>query len=214
MLYSQHETIPFGSRSYPIRILKDITLTEDDTKNITPKWHEEIELLYFYSGGAAARIGDHEFIASDGDLIIINPLQIHDVYYHSGSPRYDCIMIDKSVYIDTLDKLCTSKYGSPMHEYDVHFNNVISCKDELSSILKTFLGECRLEGFAGDELEKNLLQCLFILLFRTDLSGITQIREGLLAVSRYQRLSDVFRYIDENYENKIHKVKIEEAKHY
>lgn len=203
MNYSQHENIPFEDMSYPVRMLRDITLTEEDTKTLPMKWHEEIELLYFYDGGAAAQIGDRLYIAEAGDLLIVNPLQIHDVYYYSGTPRYDCVMIDKSVYISTLNELCTAKYGSPMLDHDVHFNNVVHPDDELDRVLDAFLSECRVKGFASNELGRNLIQCVFILLFRTEVQGMWKIRESKLAVSRYRRLEAVFKYIDDNYAAKI-----------
>lgn len=201
--HPKHEKIPFDNTNIPVRILSPIVLTPRDTRVLPLKWHEQLEILHFSKGGAEVEFGSQHTTAKDGDIYIINPLQVHHVYYMKGTPVYDCIMIDFHLYSDILRDLCLMRYASVMAGHTVCFNNIIRNNSEAQVLLEAIIREHKNDGFAADIIKKNHIQSLIAILFRSELEAVRPIKENELAIYRYQRLEPAFQYIEEHYTDRI-----------
>ena len=76
-------------------IFHNYSLPDSYNSNQTMNWHENIELLYFRSGRATARIGGRTIEASKGDIIIVGSNLLHGIFAHSKLEFY-CLIIDRS----------------------------------------------------------------------------------------------------------------------
>ena len=65
-------------------------------------WHESIELIYFTEGTGKVICGPQEILANEGDLIVINPNELHRFESITEQARYYCLIVHPSV-CDTLD---------------------------------------------------------------------------------------------------------------
>ena len=76
--------------------------------------HNEFEILFIKSGSCTVRIAGKEYYAKAGDLIFINPMEVHEVIVNSDKPyEHKCVCFDISLIMnsrisDELKNECTS----------------------------------------------------------------------------------------------------------
>jgi len=74
-----------------------------------PHNHGEIEILLILKGACEVRIGGNMFAATKGDMLFINPLEVHSVIaYHDEEHCHRCVCFDVSLIADS--KLADSIY--------------------------------------------------------------------------------------------------------
>ncbi len=104
----EYESIAFKDLNFPMDIKWSKTLVKEDPLRLGKlRWHEQIEVKYFISGGAEIECDSKAYIAEAGDIVVINPCERHGTKYLFGSPEYHLIMIDpkllRSYESDVLD---------------------------------------------------------------------------------------------------------------
>ena len=57
-------------------------------------YHSDVELLYIEKGKTNMIVAGHEFEASEGSLVIINPYEVHSGNTHGGEYSHKCICFD------------------------------------------------------------------------------------------------------------------------
>lgn len=63
--------------------------------------HEEFEILIISSGASTVRVGEKTYTCREGDIIFINPMEIHSVAPDKSAPyAHKCICFDASLIID------------------------------------------------------------------------------------------------------------------
>ena len=97
MAYYQHQTFHFTkSNTFVMKRHKGRT---------SPHWHNAIEFLYFIKGGLEVNINGKNYIAGDGDLIVVNSSMLHSSRL-VGEPDYyfliasDDFFINNNLYSD------------------------------------------------------------------------------------------------------------------
>lgn len=83
-----HENVPFSHNKLSV----SVSCYETDIALSCPRWHEHLELLYFFDGKGAVTCNEKTFLVEKGDLIFVNPLQIHA---HIPKPWFSfcCILL-------------------------------------------------------------------------------------------------------------------------
>lgn len=89
------DDILFADSSFPIIIKANRASTVDDINVASQAMHEAIEIKYFYEGTSTLLIGGKTVNAEAGDVIIINPYEIHATvdYGKEEKGKYCLIMI-------------------------------------------------------------------------------------------------------------------------
>ena len=73
-----------------------------------PRWHEEIEIKYILSGTAEFICGTEVIIASAGDIIVINPCELHGMKtYGDDSVTYHLLMVSAELPLLRSDAQAT-----------------------------------------------------------------------------------------------------------
>ena len=89
-----------------------------DGVDTAPHIHAEIELLYVVSGGFSVNISDRSYEALAGDIVIVNPFDVHSIKRISPRPASTlCICIDPSLIFDPELSLEISSGVSAAEEY-------------------------------------------------------------------------------------------------
>jgi len=203
----QYDKLPYDNVKVPIRINYNTVLNDENKRTLPIKWHEQLEILHFERGGAVVEIAEDRFTAQDGDIFIINPLQTHQVYYASGQPQYDCLMIDRFIYRKVLAEFCRASKNQAavsMDKYEVSFQNVIRGNKEISSLLNVIIDEFRNKEFAWEITLENYIQNLMTHLFRRAWRSFCLIKEQKQIIYGHQKLEPVLRYLEQNYMKRIH----------
>lgn len=75
--------------------------------------HNEFEILVIYTGSCLVRIANEEYRAKGGDMIFVNPMEVHGITVDDAKPyRHRCICFDLSMIMtgrisDRLKNECT-----------------------------------------------------------------------------------------------------------
>ena len=197
MRYDDHyEHIPFEDSTLPIRINFNSRLTAADTTTVRHfSWHEQIELLYFHRGCATVYCGDKSFTARGGEVILINPYEIHRLSYDSGAPEYDCLMIDAALYRDSRQGICETRYFDLLTNGHLRFENHIPPEDNLIPCVKALCRELREKPFGYELSVKAYVFALLACLFREHIYSDTAIQPQTQNIERYDRIKPALNYM-------------------
>lgn len=203
-MYQYYQHIPFEDTALPIRINLDCRLFPTPPREKFPfSWHEQIEFLYFRRGSARIQCGDQSYIASDGDLILINPYELHQVNYHGGDPLYDCVMIDASLYRDARQGICDTRYFDLLSDSHACFDNQLQQDPELIGHMEALRRELTEKGVAYELSVKAHVFGIFVCLFRSYVRSSTTFRQMVDNIERYERIKPVLEYMRENMREQI-----------
>lgn len=165
---NRYERIPFEDDALPIRINFAAPIPEGQLKE-RYSWHEQTELLYFINGSARVYCDKLELEAKKGDVVFINPCQVHRVEAGSGT-LYHCIMIDKALY-GSCELLSIGRYFEPYNEGHLYFENHIRGDEKLNLMLDELCDELRDKAVGYELVVKAMVLKVFSLLFRKYLNG-------------------------------------------
>ncbi|MDD4774368.1 MAG: AraC family transcriptional regulator [Eubacteriales bacterium] len=200
----RYEEIPFADAMFPIRIIWDKRLSVNTTgRDSANTWHEQLEILYILRGGAEVECGFKRFITADGDIVIINPCEVHSVNYYTGKPHFHCLMIDPQLYSGGKNDICGIKYIEPMTKRLLHFNNLIRNNEQVRIILSDMIKEIKEAKTAYEIAVKGDILKLLSELFRNELRAVYSEEETVKNIRGYEQISPALLYISENYVNNI-----------
>jgi len=195
--YYQH--IPFEDTALPIRLNPDCRLFPIRTGEKFPySWHEQIEFLYFRQGHARVLCGEQEYITEPGELLLINPYELHQVNYHDGDLLYDCLMIDASLYRDTQQGICDTRYFGLLSDSHACFDNQLQKDPELIAHIEALRRELTEKRVAYELSVKAHVFGIFVCLFRSYVRSRTTFRQMVDNVERYERIHPVLQYMREH----------------
>lgn len=118
----QHGNIPFYYQ--PAKVLRG--------EHVEPRWHEEIEIKYILSGTAEIICGTEVFLASRGDVVVINSCEPHGVRrYGEETLSYHLLMVAPS-----LPMLRDADFGK-----NPTFRNLIRADAELNALIERLFSE-------------------------------------------------------------------------
>ena len=175
-------------RNAPIAIYEN--KTDADTN---PHIHSEIELIYIEKGSALINAGEDELNVKKGDLIFINPLEVHSVMpYKNADYSHKCICFDTSLVVDAklMDDLLSGKTA-------VTKRILPKSEDIKNAFLKLY--------FAVEKEEKSLLfeSMAYISLFFSYLIKNDLFEKRIKSHKGAEFCKTVTRYIAENYSSDI-----------
>ena len=97
---NQIDDILFADASFPVTVNADRASIIDDIDTASHAMHEAIEIKYFYKGKSTLLIGNKTVNAEAGDIIIINPYEIHATvdYPKEEKGEYCLIMVGLDLF--------------------------------------------------------------------------------------------------------------------
>ena len=164
-------------------------------------FHEEIEIKYVVSGRVTTMIDTEMISAETGDIIFFNPYEVHsNIVIDSQEGSYHLLVIGLDFFASP--GLSDMDLRSIFMNKKIRFNNLIKNK-RAAAILKAIVLEMTKREKYYKSAVKALLQELFILLQREEVS----IRKGITAederVHMYSAVEPAVQEIRDNYSKKI-----------
>lgn len=157
-----------------------ISIQQDNEETLSHN-HSEFEIIKIENGSCLITINDNVYIAGKGDIIFINPFEVHSIKVSENTVYcHKCICFDCSVVINK-DIVCSlqtenlniihivktdNKYRLLLAE---HFDNIISCYEnddaysamEITSHISLMFAILLKNGFISNNIQKhkNTLFC-------------------------------------------------------
>ena len=89
------EDIYFEEAAFPLKMVEERASVIVDVSSASQALHEALEIKYFYEGRSTLFIGNKIINAEAGDIIVINPYEIHATVDYAGESggKYSLFMI-------------------------------------------------------------------------------------------------------------------------
>ena len=97
----ESEGIRFDNPDFRLIIKPDCVSSIDSPDRISKAFHKEIEIKYFYEGNATLLVGSQIVQATEGDLVVMNPYEVHStIRFGENKGKYHLIMIDPEFFFE------------------------------------------------------------------------------------------------------------------
>lgn len=166
--------------------------------------HNEFEILLILKGSCTVRIANKEYYARGGDMIFINPLEIHEITVNQDTPyAHKCMCFDISVIMN-------NRLGENLRNECVCINHIVKGSSAHSEYLRD-LFEKVFETFGLDEKTFAMdisayITLMFSYLLKNSLSDIKALNP---AATKFT--ADVTEYIKHHYGEKLTSKQIADA---
>lgn len=145
---SLSDSVFFSSQSHPLLVFPDRVSIVDNVEKSSSAIHEAVEIKLFIDGSSSLLIGNETFNVNSGDLVVINPYQVHSTVDVGGDKRgkYHLLMIGLN-FFDNLGeadfnlrnlffgkKLCFNNLVKPDEYVRNVILNMVSLAKENSSL--------------------------------------------------------------------------------
>lgn len=170
-LKAVNQEIDFHTSDFKIVARDQVSMTTEKA------FHEEIEIKYFYGGVSAVMVNSQMVIANDGDIVVVNPYELHSNAAIDSEGRYYLLMVGLDFFDDVSDGVNLRKL---LISDGKRFNNHIKGDKRLGVIISRVIEEMRDEKPYYKLIVKNLMSEFFALLLRDHVNeGTTAFSEEL-----------------------------------
>ena len=191
-----HENKKRGTEGFPFAYYKE----RYSNHMIKLHWHPEIELLYGICGELAVTVSEEKYILKSGDILFINPEELHSYAPHSKEVQYHAAVFDSSLFQFKETHFFEQDFTSPIVNGEIKFPRMISREhpkyDAIAPIVHKLFNE--------DIQSKTMVFADLILLFCTLLE--LSLLESELDATSLKKSEDVklcIQYMEEHYGCKI-----------
>lgn len=129
-MYTTYEKHNYMNPDFPIFFHLD--RIDKTHKGVHVHWHEHVELLYIIKGSCTVQGNGIEVYAQTGDIIMITPNCIHDIYIDRDICEYYCITADKG-FCDSFNvPVCAGQFAMVIKEEQAK-----KCYDSIIEIMNS-----------------------------------------------------------------------------
>lgn len=161
----------------------------DRLSPMAPHWHEEMEIMYFYkTEGLTYRCRGREIRISQGDLLIVNPRELHECADWGKNTVLACVMVDAS-------RVLFPAMGS------MHYRNVIAAGEQVKAVFEK-LRQLLCERACNMDFKECMISSMMYELFAY-LSELPEAVSPEALGEREDKIRSVLRYICEKSAGKI-----------
>ena len=129
-MYTVYEKHNYMNPDFPIFFHLD--RIDKTHKGVHVHWHEHVELLYIMKGSCTVQGNGIEVYAQTGDIIMITPNCIHDIYIDRDICEYYCITADKG-FCDSFNvPVCAGQFAMVIKEEQAK-----KCYDSIIEIMNS-----------------------------------------------------------------------------
>ncbi len=196
--HANYDTIHPNDPNVPFSYTINRGISAEEIPNLRlPRWHEQMEFKLFLSGQAEIFCGSTLFLARKGDIIVINPCELHGITpVGTEKLRYHLLMLSPSL-------LYSEHLGSPIPEGILRLRNHIPDNVTARNLFTALFSELSEKKTSYELAAAGYISLLFAELLRNErLPDVHSPRYDDLG--RYaEKLEPAFRMIGEQYAGEL-----------
>lgn len=179
-------------------------INTDNQNNTALHNHYEFEILLICEGSSLVKINDVLYPVKKGDMVFVNPFEIHSVTVNSGSPySHKCICFD---YTLIIDRRITEAFKTK----NLHIAPVITAEHEAQPFLKKcFLNIIELNEVGGDYTDTEIVSYLSLMFARLMKYNLTKKAPPITGNTAF--CATVLAYVKSHYQENITSGQLAEA---
>ena len=160
--------------------------------SIMTHWHHDMELLYILEGSLYISCGSFSGVASAGDIVIINPHQLHVATSGDTDVKYHVVLFNLDMLYGNETSDIAARFINPVAQNKIQFYNIIQDK-AIADIIQDIVSENQ-SKLPGYELK---LKASLLLILST-LTRYHTLPADQISMLDYG-FKEVLDYINENY---------------
>ena len=195
-LKQYHENKRRGTENFPFAYYKE----KYSNHMIKLHWHPEIELLYGISGELAVTVSEEKCILKQGDILFINPEELHSYSPITRPVEYHAAVFEASLFQFRENHFFEQDFTSQILDASIKFPRMISSEHPKYDVIAPIVHRL----FNEDIESKTMIFADLTMLFCTLLEH--SFLEKVLDETAYKKSEDVKRciqYMEDNYMRKI-----------
>lgn len=174
--------------------------------HVPAHWHSEFELNYILDGSALFKVGKDEFISQPGDIILIQPDEIHSISQRNNSfITYDTLVFNLDFLKNLEGERSSVTYISPLIHRSLTVKPCIHKGDpqyeQLRVVVQDIFTYVKLDNALSDLRIKSCLTELIWLLLSNNYCTKNNTAKGL--PSDLESIRPILQYISENFQSDI-----------
>lgn len=191
---SINEIFTMPNKSFRIKS----TSFEFDRKTVCfpPHCHDKLEIIYVMSGVLEVVIQNRTITASQGDILVVNSLQVHSARTGAQPVTYNCLILDYEFFKSRTNDLCDVNYFIPASTGNLVFYNKISDNPAMGQLLSQSIDE-----FENKQLGYEMYIKGYLFQFIAEL--IRHFTETVTSGYNNSSIIKCMSYIDEHYPEKL-----------
>ena len=160
-------------------------------------WHEDVEILYYKKGGGYVYVDGEIIEPQAGDVIIVNPMEIHSILWGDNLFEYTYSIVSPKMFASS-DVDIFSKIWDAWVKKEHLFTHCIRGDDEVRDLIESIIKEKEEKNVGYEMMIKGKLHILLgILMRRYEVAESKKANSS--QVYRSERIKDVFRFVEDNY---------------
>lgn len=185
-----------GTENFPFAYYKE----KYSNHMIHLHWHQEIELLYGISGELAVTVAEEKYILRQGDILFINPEEVHSYSPYSEEVQYHAAVFEPSLFQFKEHHFFEQDFTNPIVNGTLRFPHMINRKHENYAVISSIVDQIFNKHINSKMMTFASLTLLFCTLM--DMQLLEQVSDEFV----YKKTEDVkacIKYMEENYARKI-----------
>ena len=164
----KQDTVRFSHEDFRVEIVPaKISRFNHSTPQL---FHPELEIKFFYEGDAWLLVGEDNIHAQPGDIVIINPYDIHATIGVGNTPgKYVLILVDLGFFSQEMAN--DMDLAHLLLSKQLRFNHLIRNNKELNNLLSQLAKETEPNKPYYRAAIRGLLQTIFVLLLRSEIDN-------------------------------------------
>ena len=124
-----------GTTDCPIAVYTDKMYP----KLLPDHWHPEVELLWVTAGSIRFRLDNRELNLSSGDILVLNPNQVHTVVSCSKDNRYISVTFSLEAISMPENHIFQSAFVSPLRDGRLQLPNILEPEHPANSTIRDIM---------------------------------------------------------------------------
>ncbi len=194
---NDYDNIRFNDPNVPFSYAVRRTIQKNDIPHLRiPRWHEQMEFKLILSGSAEISCGSMLFLAQKGDLVVINPCELHGISpVGEEKLEYHLLMISPNrLYSEQMEPLLSGLTGG-----NLRFRNHICGNTRAHELFFSLFDELSEKNTGYELASVGYFSLLFTELLRKERSEIPQNLRYDELNRHAKKLEPALRMIGEHY---------------
>jgi len=192
---------PIPDKNFPIYIEKQCYTGQKEI--FRSHWHEHFELIFMISGKLNLNCNANSIDAKTGDLLIINPNDLHNLYSLSQKVEYYCIIFDINLIQSISNDSTDINYLRPLIENRLIFNNFSKYNNSMYNCARDIFSEY--EGSSSVKhfiIKAKIMELMGLVFSNCDYSNInSNIKNNKR--SNQKLMQNILLHLNKNYKEQI-----------
>lgn len=172
-------------------------------KKFNTHWHENMQIYFFTQGNAIVTCNKNQYYVKENSIIIINNNDLHSLESLTNNLKFYTIRINSDFLFSNQIDICQTKFFSPLSQNQISFKHLIEGDINVLTCINQIINEYFSAEIGHELAVKSSIYNLIVILLRNYIDKFLTKKEINSKINRLKNFDLVFKYIDQNYSNKI-----------